>query len=60
MADFWSWWQHLPQNIDPVIFAIGSFKLREGALVQVTELPAPAAENETEAETDAGGKGGNR
>ncbi len=28
MDTFWSWWQHLPQHIDPVIFQIGSFRLQ--------------------------------
>ena len=28
MVEFWSWWQHLPQHISPVIFQIGSFKLQ--------------------------------
>ncbi|MCU0563514.1 MAG: prolipoprotein diacylglyceryl transferase [Desulfobacterales bacterium] len=28
MTDFWTWWQHLPQYISPVIFQIGSFKLQ--------------------------------
>ena len=28
MNRFWSWWQHLPENIDPVIFTIGTFKLQ--------------------------------
>jgi phosphatidylglycerol:prolipoprotein diacylglycerol transferase len=28
MTDFWTWWQHLPQHISPVIFQIGSFKLQ--------------------------------
>lgn len=28
MAAFWHWWQHLPENIDPVIFQIGGFKLQ--------------------------------
>jgi phosphatidylglycerol:prolipoprotein diacylglycerol transferase len=28
MDDFWQWWQHLPENIDPVIFQIGSFRLQ--------------------------------
>ena len=27
MNDFWTFWQNLPANIDPVIFQIGSFKL---------------------------------
>lgn len=28
MEGFWSWWQHLPQHISPVLFQIGSFKLQ--------------------------------
>jgi phosphatidylglycerol:prolipoprotein diacylglycerol transferase len=28
MSDFWNWWQHLPEQIDPVIFEIGNFKLQ--------------------------------
>jgi phosphatidylglycerol:prolipoprotein diacylglycerol transferase len=28
MDQFWKWWQHLPQHIDPVIFEIGSFRLQ--------------------------------
>ena len=28
METFWRWWQHLPENIDPVIFQIGSFRLQ--------------------------------
>ncbi len=28
MDTFWTWWQSLPQRIDPVIFAIGSFRLQ--------------------------------
>lgn len=28
MDAFWQWWQHLPSNMDPVIFAIGPFKLQ--------------------------------
>ena len=35
MEDFWSWWQHLPQNIDPVIFEIGSFRLQYYGLMYV-------------------------
>jgi len=26
MDEFWSWWQHLPANMSPVIFQIGRFK----------------------------------
>lgn len=28
MTEFWNWWQQLPSRIDPVIFAIGDFKLQ--------------------------------
>jgi phosphatidylglycerol:prolipoprotein diacylglycerol transferase len=28
MSEFWNWWQHLPERIDPVIFEIGNFKLQ--------------------------------
>lgn len=28
MNTFWQWWQRLPENMDPVIFEIGSFKLQ--------------------------------
>ena len=28
MNAFWHWWQHLPEQIDPVIFQIGSFRLQ--------------------------------
>jgi phosphatidylglycerol---prolipoprotein diacylglyceryl transferase len=28
MDAFWQWWQHLPAKMDPVIFAIGPFKLQ--------------------------------
>jgi phosphatidylglycerol---prolipoprotein diacylglyceryl transferase len=35
MEEFWKWWQHLPQNIDPVIFEIGSFKLQYYGLMYI-------------------------
>jgi phosphatidylglycerol:prolipoprotein diacylglycerol transferase len=35
MSEFWSWWQHLPENIDPVIFSIGSFKLQYYGLMYI-------------------------
>ena len=35
MNEFWSWWQHLPENIDPVIFQIGSFKLQYYGLMYI-------------------------
>ncbi|MGD2099719.1 MAG: prolipoprotein diacylglyceryl transferase [Desulfobacterales bacterium] len=28
MSEFWDWWQHLPQNISPVIFQIGWLKVQ--------------------------------
>ena len=28
MTQFWHWWQHLPEHMNPVIFQIGSFKLQ--------------------------------
>ena len=28
MTEFWEWWQHLPQQISPVIFEIGWFKVQ--------------------------------
>ncbi len=28
MSSFWTWWQHLPEHINPVIFQIGSFRLQ--------------------------------
>ncbi|MDY6791075.1 MAG: prolipoprotein diacylglyceryl transferase [Thermodesulfobacteriota bacterium] len=35
MDEFIIWWQHLPENIDPVIFGIGSFKLQYYGLMYV-------------------------
>jgi phosphatidylglycerol---prolipoprotein diacylglyceryl transferase len=35
MGEFWSWWQHLPQHISPVIFQIGSFKLQYYGLMYI-------------------------
>ncbi len=35
MYDFWSWWQHLPENIDPVILSIGSFRLQYYGLMYI-------------------------
>ena len=35
MEEFWSWWQHLPQNISPVIFEIGWFKLQYYGLMYI-------------------------
>ena len=35
MDEFWDWWQHLPQNINPVLFEIGSFKLQYYGLMYI-------------------------
>lgn len=35
MVEFWSWWQHLPENISPVIFQIGGFKLQYYGLMYI-------------------------
>jgi phosphatidylglycerol:prolipoprotein diacylglycerol transferase len=35
MVEFWDWWQHLPQNISPVIFEIGWFKLQYYGLMYI-------------------------
>ena len=34
-AAFWSWWQHLPQRMDPVLFQIGWFRLQYYGLMYV-------------------------
>lgn len=35
VEEFWDWWQHLPQTIDPVIFSIGSFRLQYYGLMYI-------------------------
>ncbi len=35
MNEFWDWWQHLPQNISPVILEIGWFKLQYYGLMYI-------------------------
>lgn len=40
MNEFWMWWQHLPERIDPVIFQIGSFKLQYYGLMYLLAFTA--------------------
>ena len=35
MGDFFYWWQHLPEHMDPVILEIGSFKLQYYGLMYI-------------------------
>lgn len=35
MDEFWDWWQHLPQSINPVILEIGWFKLQYYGLMYI-------------------------
>jgi len=35
MDDFWQWWQHIPERIDPVVFQIGSFRLQYYGLMYI-------------------------
>ena len=35
MNDFWHWWQHIPEGLDPVIFQIGGFRLQYYGLMYV-------------------------
>ena len=35
MSEFWDWWQHLPQNISPVIVEIGWFRLQYYGLMYI-------------------------
>ncbi|MFC1515290.1 prolipoprotein diacylglyceryl transferase [Thermodesulfobacteriota bacterium] len=35
MNNFWKWWQHLPGQLDPVIFEIGGFKLQYYGLMYI-------------------------
>jgi phosphatidylglycerol---prolipoprotein diacylglyceryl transferase len=34
-SGFWSFWQHIPENIDPVIFEIGVFKIQYYGLMYI-------------------------
>lgn len=35
MNDFWHWWQHIPQRLDPVLIEIGGFRLQYYGLMYV-------------------------
>lgn len=35
MAEFWSWWQHLPASIDPVLFRFGGFRVQYYGLMYI-------------------------
>lgn len=35
MTEFWNWWQHVPQHINPVIIEIGSFRLQYYGLMYI-------------------------
>jgi phosphatidylglycerol:prolipoprotein diacylglycerol transferase len=35
MNNFWIWWQHLPEKMNPVIFEIGGFKLQYYGLMYI-------------------------
>ncbi len=35
MSSFWHWWQHIPENLNPVIFEIGGFRLQYYGLMYV-------------------------
>ncbi len=34
-AEFWRWWQHLPETMDPVLFQIGGFRLQYYGLMYI-------------------------
>ena len=34
-AEFWRWWQHLPETIDPVLIQIGGFRLQYYGLMYI-------------------------
>ena len=35
MENFWTWWQHLPENINPILFEIGWFRLHYYGLMYI-------------------------
>jgi len=35
MNNFWNWWQHIPERLNPVIFEIGGFKIQYYGLMYV-------------------------
>ena len=34
-AEFWRWWQHLPETIDPVLLEIGGFRIQYYGLMYI-------------------------
>ncbi|MBU0988439.1 MAG: prolipoprotein diacylglyceryl transferase [Proteobacteria bacterium] len=35
MNEFWNWWQHLPEKMNPVIFELGRFKIQYYGLMYI-------------------------
>jgi phosphatidylglycerol:prolipoprotein diacylglycerol transferase len=35
MNDFWRWWQHIPERLDPTLFQVGSFRIQYYGLMYV-------------------------
>jgi len=35
VKSFWDFWQHIPENLDPVLFAVGGFKLQYYGLMYI-------------------------
>jgi len=35
VAEFWSWWQHLPGRIDPTLFQLGGFRIQYYGLMYI-------------------------
>lgn len=43
MNDFWHWWQHIPERLDPVLIEIGGFRLQYYGLMYVAAFAATYA-----------------
>ncbi|MBW1898680.1 MAG: prolipoprotein diacylglyceryl transferase, partial [Deltaproteobacteria bacterium] len=35
VKSFWDFWQHIPENLDPVLFEVGGFKLQYYGLMYI-------------------------